>query len=296
MRRALDWAETLDLNPLRVRNELRMKGVKHYVEYLNLLYYVYRWRPDSELGQRAQQRALEVLLVTDEEAYHGLDSVGARRFREDSMSYLRGCFVAKQMGKDVGGYRREVEEVLPSIQRALPTRGVDQRMGFALLFKQLDLPQPETEEEIYPEYLIAKRVPITYYYRSRGRPYDITHEIFAMTERGQRPFPFPSGTDERYAKMTVRYLLKKSMQKGMLDLAAELLVNLAFLGEGNSKLASQAREFLIQRQNPDGSFGKYDPEKARRANGNPRYDVRIGSYLHTTMVSVWALSETTPSQ
>ena len=41
-------------------------------------------------------------------------------------------------------------------------------------------------------------------------------------------------------------------------------------------------------QNGDGSFGSFDEEAIRRLR--PRYDIRIGGYLHTTHVSVWALT------
>lgn len=292
--RALDWADTLDVHPVRVRDELDMKGTKHFAELLDLLYSVYRWQPESPLGRRAHARAREILAAVDEDAYHDLGSIESVRFRQDSMPYLWACVLAERFGKDTTRYRHEIQKVLPRIHESLPKRAVHVRMGFALLFAQLGLPQPETLASIFPESLIARQVPLTYYRAGPARPYHLTHEIFAMTQRGTRPFPFRTPEEEHYTLATVRELLELSMQQPNLDLAAELLVDLAYLGEGRSELASKARDFLYRGQNPDGSFARYDPERARRIKKNPTFDVRIGAVLHTTSVCIWSLVETTP--
>lgn len=292
LRRAVEWSAALDVHPIRLRKERGMKGVKHFVEMLDLLYLAYRRKEDADLSATARSRALDVLRVTDEDAYHDLGAADPKRLREDSMSYLRACWLAGQFGKDTARYRREIEKVLPAIYQHLPTRGVDQRMGFAVLFGQLGLAAPEVLEKIYPESLIARHMPFAYFSVSPDRPYDITHEIFALTERGASAFKFPSADDGRYAKETVRQLLRDSMRKQNLDLAGEFLVNLAELGEGGTDLAREARDYVFRGQNDDGSFGKYDPEAAKVAKGNPLYDSRIGGNLHTAMVCLWSLVET----
>jgi len=295
LRRAIEWAAGLDVHPVRLRVERGMKGVKHFVELLDLLLLAYRRTTDPALSADARERALALLRAVDEDAYHSLGAADAKRFREDSMSYLRACWLAKQLGKDVTRYRREIDKVLPAIVAHLPTRGIDQRMGFAVLFSQLGYPVPESLERIYPHSLIARHAPLDYYLASPDRPYDITHEIFALTERGAATFKLPTPEDESYARETVRALLKDSLAKGNLDLAGEFLVNLAELGEGATPLARDARERIFQGQNADGSFGVYDMEEARVLKGNPLYDARIGGNLHTTMVCLWGLVETEPA-
>lgn len=269
-----------------------MKGIKHFVEHLDLLLLAHRRTSNQGLAAVARQQALKALAAIDEDAYHSLGTVDPQRFREDSMSYLRACWLAQQFGKDVTRYRLEIDKVLPTIVRHLPTRGVDQRMGFAVLFAQLGYPVPQTLESIYPETLLARRVPFSYYLVSPDRPYDITHEIFALTERGAATFKFPHPEDEAHARDTVRKLLTYSLQRGNLDLVGEFLVNLAELGESATPLAQQAREAIFQGQNADGSFGIYDLEQAKILKGNPEYDARIGGNLHTTMVCLWGLVET----
>ncbi len=294
LRRAIEWSARLDVHPIRLRSERNMKGVKHFVENLDLLLLAYQRKDDADLSARAKTLALEALRVIDLDVYHGLGSVDPKRFREDSMSYLRASWLAIQFGRDVTRYRNEIEKVLPAIVQHLPTRGVDQRMGFSLLFSQLGYPPAETLEKIYPETLIARHPPLSYFLASPDRPYDITHEIFALTARGARQFQFPGETDKVYTTEMVRRLLEHSMRQANLDLAGELLVNLAELGEGSTALAKDAREWIFKGQNADGSFGVYDPEHAKKLKGNPMYDSRIGGNLHTTMVCLWALSETEP--
>lgn len=291
LRQALSWAVGLRVTPRRIRDELGMKGVKHFVEYLDLLYHIHRHAPDAPLAVEARARAHEALGAVGQADYHQLATVDERRFRQDSMSYLRACRLAEVFGWDTERYRREIAGVLPRIVAHLPSRGVDQRMGFALLFEQLGLPVVEPLAAIYPGSLIARRVPLEYYWVSADRPYDITHEVFAMTKRGTRAFPFSDAADGNYARQTVRALLEESLRRGQIDIAAELLTNLAYLGETSTPLARVARDRILRTQNPDGSFGQYDETAARRLKGNPLYDVRIGGNLHTTMVVVWALVE-----
>merc|ERR1712125_107478 len=87
-----------------------------------------------------------------------------------------------------------------------------------------------------------------------------------------------------------------------LDIACEMIESLADLGgrPRTSELLQRAREKVVQEgQNADGSFGDYDrmQEEQRAVRGNPRYDVRIGGTLHTTMVCLRSLirsSDATP--
>jgi hypothetical protein len=287
--RAVAWAGALDLDPIKLREERGMKGIKHFVEYLDLLHLAYQWPADPALSAAARARAVEVLAVTDAPAYHSLGAADDQRFREDSMSYLRACMLAERFGKDTARYRGEIEELLPRLYGHLSSRGVDQRMGFALLLGQLELPRTEAEGEVYPESLIARRAPLSYYAGGRDRPYDITHEIFAMTWRGARALPFPDKGDARYAEETVSALLTAALERGDLDLGAELLVNLAELGRADSELARKARAWILDSQNADGSWGRYEEEARQLAETRPRYSVPIGGYLHTTMVCAWAL-------
>ena len=290
----MNWTATLDVHPLRLRKEKGMKGIKHMVELLNFLNVVYRWSDDTDIRRTARARALATLRVTNDDDYHNLAAVDDRRFKQDSMSYLRACVLAEQFEADTSRYRLEIKKILPRLHAQLPSRGIDQRMGFAELFRQLELPAPERKADVYAQSLIAKQVPRNYYLSAPDKPYDITHEIFALTRNGTKPFPFRNEGEDRYARTMVRQLLSHFMGQDNVDITAELLVNLAQLGEADSALARQAREYIFQSQNPDGSFGNYARAGIVMRQRNPRYDVRIGGNLHTTLVCIWALVETAP--
>jgi hypothetical protein len=292
LRKGIEWAESLDVNPLRIRSELQMKGIKFYAEYLDLLLLAYEWPADQKLSEDAQQKAMKALEITETEEYHALDARDMSRFKEDSMSYLRVCMLAERLGKETAAYRARIFALREALYGHLPQRGVDNRLSFALLFRQLNFPLAETEEEIHTESLIAAQKPLSYYQTAPDKPYDITHEIFAMTWRGYRPFPFRNSDEERYAKETITALLRKAIDDKNLDLAAEFVVNLAELGEAKSDIVQEARQFLFNGQNPDGSFGDYTKQAIEMKKVRPLYDVRIGGNLHTTMVCLWALVET----
>ncbi len=286
--RALDWSGKLDLDPLRLRSEKKMKGIKHFVEYLDLLHLASR-SPDETIAARARERAVQILAVVDDGAYHQLTPDDPRRFKEDSLSYVRAGWLAEQFLPDNRRYRRELEKFLPRLHEHFKTRGVDQRMTFAALLGELRLPCQETEAQVYRESLLAARMPLAYF-DSPLKTYNLTHEIFALTSRGARTFQFPKPEDARYAKETLAALLKKYMDAGDLDLSAELLIDLAEIGEGGCEIARAARALILRSQNPDGSFGKYDEAAVKKTQ--PLFDVQIGAYLHTTMVCLWALMET----
>ena len=66
IRRAVDWAGTIDVHPVRLRGERNMKGKKHFVEYLDLLHLAYKWPYDPELSRLAEARAREAWRATEE--------------------------------------------------------------------------------------------------------------------------------------------------------------------------------------------------------------------------------------
>ena len=67
IRRAMAWTATLDVDPLRLREENGMKGIKHMVEFLNFHHVVYRWSGDPDVRRTARERALGALRVTNDD-------------------------------------------------------------------------------------------------------------------------------------------------------------------------------------------------------------------------------------
>ena len=260
-------------------------------------------------------------------------------------------------------WRRTIEKHVAEVWRHLETRGIDQRLNFVKLFRALGLyvegqynaegrddktgdglasradasfdALPSAlelngfEAATFETTLIHRREPLGWYMLSRDRPYDITHEIFALTDDGRFPFPFLAPADvayERdasgglakrdapdepraaryfaYALQTVVDLLKLHVRRDELDIVCEYVVNLGQLGvrarrsdDGSvdfalGELYLQGRDYVASRRNADGTFGdSYDQDAVRAAKQNPNYDVDVGGTLHTTYVCLWALTQ-----
>jgi len=203
--RAGKWAQALDADPLRIENDLRMKGVKHYVEYISLLH---EMQPTANATVLAwSQEALKAAhKITTTSAYHDNVMNGAivhktkpLKFRADSISYLRACMVFKNAGFDTTYYEKRIDQLKPILDEHIPTRGVMQRLAFGLLYDELGLQAGPSMKASYEDEMrrawrstsIAMRRPLEWYIEPNITPsriYQITHEVFETTNTGDHPF------------------------------------------------------------------------------------------------------------
>ncbi len=289
VRRAWAWAKHLEPHPIALRVDKDMPGKKHFVEYLALLRTFAAWPGDPAIAAAAVARAREVLKWTDLPGYHDLDTLDDTHFRHDSMSYLRAAILARSFGWDITPYLARIRRVLPRLNDRLASRGVDQQMSFAVLYEELGLTGSPKRSALYLRSRIAKITPFPYWVRRPKQVYEFTHEVFAMTGRGARPFPFTRPIEARYARKVAHTLLHIHMTENNHDAVAELLVNRALLADANDAQVPVARKFLLDGQDAQGRFGVYVPADVRKAFNNPKYDVELGGYIHTAMVALWAL-------
>ena len=288
--KAWAWAKQLDPNPVRLRAELNMSGKKHFVEYLALLRLIAGWPgTPKEVKAAVIARAHEVLKWTDEAAYHDMGEVDDGRFRNQSMSYLRAAVLADEFGWDTAPYRAQIKRISQRLTAHLAARGIDQQMSFAVLYKKLGLSGAVPRAELYPRSRIARLTNFKYWVSHPKKVYDFTHEVFAMTGRGARRFPFTRPIEAKYARKVAHTLLHIHMTEKNHDGVAELLVNRVLLGDKPDPQFGVARKFLISGQDAQGRFGIYDQAEIRQAFKRPHYDVNYGGHLHTTMVALWAL-------
>lgn len=290
--KALAFVKPLAVQPWRVRDELGMKGMKHFVEKVQLLRMAAEWPGDEARRTSAAIALINTLAVTQEDRFHGLLQADDERFREDGMSYVRACWLAGRAGFDTTAFQLRIAQLRPRFEADQRRRGASQRMAISGLHETLGLPFSEKPEDVYAISRIGTRVNPQYWQQHPSNTYDLTHEVFALTRRGARPLAFKSDQDRRYTITMVRTLLDAHMRMNNPDMVAELMVNRVQLGEPFDRQLEVGRKFLLERQNPDGSFGRYDEAELRKNMKNPRYDARIGGYLHTTMVVMWALMAT----
>lgn len=289
-RKAMVFLRTLDPEPARLRREHGMLGHKHHTEYLAALHLIAAWPGDPKLAAEARAMADALLRRTaSQAAFHDMAAADDQLFFRESMSYLSGCHYARLLGHDLPLWKTGIAAIQERLDRHLATRGVDQRMSFAMMYKSLQLPGGDDMLALYPQSLFTRQPDFSELVQSPGKAYELTHEVFALTLRGRRLLPVRDERDLRWARRTAYGLLHAHATEKLHDSAAELLLTRVWLGDAFDPQMAFTRKVLIEGQRPDGSIGFHTESLIRAEKGNPKYDIRHGAYLHTTMIALWAL-------
>jgi hypothetical protein len=278
--RAAAWLDTLSVDCAVLRAH-GVKGRKKLAEILDAELELSHDRPADRARIDTRVRALAA--QTTNPGYHDLAHVSEQELREDGMSYLRVAWLMDSLGLDTHDYRRAIAAARPRLETHLGIRGVWQRAEFERYFMAFGL---EPVAPIPPAALaggvIARRLPVDAY--DLDRAYDLTHEVFLRCEDpAGTPARWGSG-DRAYLDRTLPELARRALAHGGTDILAELLTATREAGEGAEPIEGEGVSALIAAQNPDGSWGSYERD---RALYGPWVEQR--EYLHTTMVVIEAL-------
>jgi len=283
--KTLDWLDTLDVNPIELRYEMGIKGKKKFVELLDS-YLVLFETAENETDKSSYKSKVEQLAqFTKDEKYHDMNDINDTQFRQDSTSYLRAWYILDKFGLDTSYYKQQIDEVLPRLDSHLPGRGINQKMAFVLYYTELGYSIDYTLEELF-EYTVIRsgknKTELDWL-----EVYFITHEIFALYDDNQ--MDILTSNDLAYIKDVVPYYVNDTITENDVDLLAELIMIMTYLGFEDEDYYETALEYLLESQNLDGSFGDY--EYAREHYEDLGISVEIYLYLHTTEVSLRALNE-----
>lgn len=287
------------IDPVALRNQQQMKGVKFYVEYLNA------WRNIHELSDEAGRNSIRDFLEpvaarTDKAAFHKLARVPDDRFDQDIISYLNACVLHKYFGFDTTRFDREIEDTVPRILSSehLARRGVDNTMALVYRLRQLGYSggpsfceiwnRPNCVTRLHPA--LAQRNFKNYH--GRYPVYAMTHEIFYLTEYGQTPMQCVGEQDLVYIRRMHSRLIPLFIDLKDHDAVAELVMCLNYLQFTDLPEYIVGYRHLLDHQNDDGSWGDemHIAENSRDLlKANPRYLLDVGQYLHTTQVTLDAL-------
>lgn len=301
-RRAQSFLRALapKIDPVRLRAEHRMKGKKFYVEYLTA------WSDIDQLSDEDGRKAIRSLLApivarTDGDAYHNLAGSSDQEFKEDVISYLNACVLCSGLGFDTTRYRREIDRIVPRILSPthLESRGIDNTMGIVYRLRQLGHEGGPSYRELFDRKGCVVRIHPDLTKLNLDDPlgrqpvYDMTHEIFYLSEFGRTPLQCVSEKDLRYVRKIHAALIPIFIQKKDLDALAELVIDLNYLKMTDLPEYATGYRFLLEHQNDDGSWG--DREHIGNMakvilKANPKYLVDVGQYLHTTEVTLDGLS------
>ena len=91
--------------------------------------------------------------------------------------------------------------------------------------------------------------------------YDMTHEVFALTDFGALPAPAEMTAQRDYYAVLFDRAIRWAMKASEIDILAELLVSAHLLGLDDLPSMSAAVDLIVRVQEEDGSFGVTNPDR-----------------------------------
>jgi hypothetical protein len=250
------------MDPVRLRAEHKMKGKKFYVEYLTAWSDIYHI--SDEKGRQAIRSFLGPIVArTGNDEYHNLARSSDEEFKQDVISYLNACILESGFGFDTTRYRREIDRIVPRILSPahLERRGIDNTMAIVYRLRQLGHEGGPSYRELYgrPRCVVRMHPDLTRLDLdnplAKQPVYDMTHEIFYLTEFGRTELQCASEKDLQYVRRIHAALIPIFIQKKDLDALAELIIDLNYLRMSDLPEYAVGYEFLVRHQNGDGSWG-----------------------------------------
>ncbi len=276
------WLDGLRVDP----TELRAKGIKGKKKLVEILDGYYRlWRIAGESQKPGLIASVErVVAITREDRYHDMLEISDRWFKQDATSYLRAAVLIERMGLDTTRYRAEIAKVHARLNGHMKHRGPHQRRVFHWYYEHFGLKEPFPLETALEDGIIAgRRDPL---HMSRMDVYGLTHEVFGPYEYGDRLDVDPFTASERgYLSFALDTLTAKYIANKDPDMVAELVSCIRMIELVDLPTYIDGLSYLLSSQRADGSWGFYEREEKRLGEY-----VRQGYYLHTTTVTVDALS------
>jgi hypothetical protein len=294
-RKARAWFDQLEVDPVGLL-ERGINGKKKLGEILAAYWSLHEYETSPAVRQVLRRQFEARAAHAKRPEYHNMATCTRAEFNRSSMSYLTVMHLMKKMGMDTSEYLAQVRQVKPRMDDHLARRGPFQRAMFAEYYEQFGLEKPEIlkdtemgggmidrrlEVHEYDEWSPGERKPR--YFDS----YSLTHELFVAFDYGQQtPWDYFSAEDLAYARKVLPVLLDRYMLEDNTDLVAELFSCMTYLGMQGVPAYRAGLEYLLDSQNPDGTWGDYE---AFREQYGPLLDQQ--GYLHTTMVAMRALLE-----
>lgn len=211
-------------------------------------------------------------------------AVDDHAFNEDATSYLRAALLLDRMGLDTRRYRRAIEACKARLDAHMKERGPHQRRAFHTYYQHFGLTEPFPLEGALEQGLVAARADPGKL--GRMDAYALTHEVFTAYAFGDELDAAPfTAADRAYLRGALGALGERWLGARDADLVAEIVTCLRMLRMVGEPVYTRGLAHLLDAQNPDGSWGSYEPLRARLGNL-----VKQAFYLHTTMVAIDALT------
>ncbi len=282
-KRTAEWFLALDFNIEKIKNK-NSPLQKHFSEYLGLGLKLFNQAKRGAERQQIKNKLQKIYDYTLLKYFHNLDSLDAKNFKKNSMSYLRILYLLEELGFDVTYYKTELKKVKSKIDYHLKLRGDWQKCAFENYYNYFKLKKPTiiSNTQNYKGILNNKLNANQY---TLSQAYELTHFVFIAFEYGAKKTQSKFGMEDlNYLYAVLPKLAKTYQLKNNRDILAELVTCMKMLNVNDLAL-DNAVTYLLKNQNNDGTWGNY--ERARKKYGDL---VEVKLYLHTALVAYEALT------
>ncbi len=282
LRDARTWLDGVRVDPLELRTK-GIKGKKKLVEELDA--YRRLWMVAGEADKPAlMTRIKQVAAITYEERYHDMASISDEWFKQDATSYLRAAVLLERVGLDDTRYRAEIKKIHKRLDGQMERRGPHQQRIFHWYYANFGLEEPFPLADALEKGVIALRIdPATL---TASQTYELTHEVYALYEYGDRLDVDPFNDDDKaYLRDTLAVLTDRLIRARDPDLLGEVVECMHYLRFETQPAYLAGVKMLLESQNADGAWGHYPNERKKMGEY-----VKQGFELHTTLVAIGALS------
>lgn len=290
--RAARWVDNLSVDPLEL-DKRGMKGKKHFVEKLFTFYQLYLHTTDSEKKEMYGKIIKKMCEVTKNNDYH-LIGDNEEHFKVAVVSYVHCCYLMEKLGLNAYEYKIHIRKFLPRIIGHMPKRNASVQMMLAYFLKGLGCETGYTIEKVFKNTLIYNLEKLGTInildFKHNSYMLGVCHEVFVFTGYGEKKIDLLTKERKDYLQDTLESSIRQILSSEdlrYLDLLAEVLISLKYLGCESMLEYQKGINFIMKHQNKNGSFGDYESYRAYFAQQG--VDINIKWYLHTTEVCLWAL-------
>jgi hypothetical protein len=285
IKRTKAWLDRLYVN-LDLIAKYGYGDKKRLSELLGAYWMLHRYS-DQTTKESIQKRVTPFYEYTKKQNYLDLATLDAKQFKKNSMSYLRIMWLLKEMNYDITHLTLYFNQHLKKRMDAhLVRRGPWQKSMFARYYDFFGFEKPTIIKDTSNQkglIGIRKRVE-TYKFLDA---YALTHQVYVAYDyganRNQTRF---NQEDMKYIQDTLLNLAEYYRKRKSWDIHAEIVQCLIYVGLKKHKLFTKNYHALLNAQNYNGSWGKYDHLKKKFGNF-----VDTKYYLHTTGVALSAIVE-----
>jgi len=273
------WLDGLEVDPVHL-HERNLSGIKKLGRILLTYLILSRHPTDERDAERIRRHVTDLTASTELDAYHSFADTSEGAYE----AYLLVLHMMDEFGLETAGYHQRLRRIKPRMDVRLAPRDNWERRLFANHYDRFGLEKPQAL--LHPTTRpLSESLPLDR--MSLEAAYDLTHEVLIPFDYGLLREPYRlTDEDRRYLRHALPTVLSHAMDVETLDLAAELLSCMTYLGLSGDPVYDRAVDYLLQRQNANGSWGDYEEF---RAEMGAYLDQHI--YLHTTSVALVALVE-----